>query len=535
MSAGPFSLRDLLDHHELGLQLVTASSSAGARRISGVHTVEIDHPVRWLAPEWVMLTTGVRLAGDEVAQRTLVRELHDHGVSALGVGLGIAFEEPPEALLDEGRRLGFPVFTVPLETPFREVAAFVQRSLLSSEMRSLQRLSSIQRYLIDALRTPDPEPVLVERLASLLDGSAAVVRNDGRPRVASGALPEDLRDAFHDPVSGVREWRSPPWTVIAAPVLDEDDATEAPDWVVLATRTRAAAPRLGRAAVQATVPLVAAASRLAETKREQDRAIRRALLEELLRDGGTVDPAAGARIRALGVALEQPHRALVLRRPVALGDAGLAELEALLEAQGEVGLVAEDRGRVAVVLPGAPVPPSGISREEDAAPSPEVEPLLRDDDPAERLVVAVLEADPDVEVGLGRSFTGAAGIAASVRDAQVAVELVDHARRWRRFDDLDLTETVLAHVDRAAIAPKLEALGEVLDSRPGLRAAVRAWFDAELDVRAAAESLHLHPNSLRYRLSRLAEALDRPLRASSTIADLHLLLEAERRHAPDRE
>lgn len=536
MSTGPFSLRDLLEHRELGLVLLTGGPAASDRRVSGAHSIEIAQPARWLAPDWVMLTSGLRLEGDEEAQRQLVRELHRHSAAGLGFGVGLVFDEVPPAIVHEARELGFPVFVVPLATPFREVTAFVHRSLLSSEMRTLQRLSSIQRYLIDALRSPEPQPVLVERLGTLLDGSAAIVEQDGRIVHASGALPDDLSEALFDANAGVREWRLGSWSVVAAP-LDADDAGGG-RWVVLASRTRTLAPRLSRAAVQATVPLVAAAARLSDTARQQDRAVRRALLAELLQLEAKDAGALGARAAALGVDLAVSHRAIVLRADREPDDEAVEAVEALVDAHRGVALVAADRGRVVAVLAGEPIPPSGIARQDDETGTPAGAapvPTLRDDDPAERLVADLLAADPTAAIGLGRAFPAPAGVGASVADAHVAVELVTSGddRRWRRFDDLDLTETVLAHVDRHAIAPKLRALAEILDSRPGLRAAIRAWFDAELDVRAAADALHLHPNSLRYRLGRLAEALDRPLRAPSTIADLHLLLEAERRHALD--
>lgn len=58
---------------------------------------------------------------------------------------------------------------------------------------------------------------------------------------------------------------------------------------------------------------------------------------------------------------------------------------------------------------------------------------------------------------------------------------------------------------------------------------MRAYLEHELDVTAAATALHLHPNSLRYRLSRLSDALGRSLRDPTTIATLVLAFEAERR------
>jgi purine catabolism regulator len=53
-----------------------------------------------------------------------------------------------------------------------------------------------------------------------------------------------------------------------------------------------------------------------------------------------------------------------------------------------------------------------------------------------------------------------------------------------------------------------------------------AFFADGLDTGRTAERLHLHPNSLRYRLGRIETVLGRPLRDPATIAELQLLLVA---------
>jgi len=45
-----------------------------------------------------------------------------------------------------------------------------------------------------------------------------------------------------------------------------------------------------------------------------------------------------------------------------------------------------------------------------------------------------------------------------------------------------------------------------------------------MDVKAAADAMHVHPNTLRYRLSRVEQLLGRSLRSPATIAELSLAL-----------
>ncbi len=96
-----------------------------------------------------------------------------------------------------------------------------------------------------------------------------------------------------------------------------------------------------------------------------------------------------------------------------------------------------------------------------------------------------------------------------------------------RFEDLDLVTFVVGEVGPQRLDPKVAAPLAVLHGNPALREALLAWFAHDLDIVAAAKALHLHPNSVRYRLSRLEALLGRPLRSPATIADLHIALVAD--------
>jgi hypothetical protein len=134
--AAAFTLGELLELPELGLQLIAGAETAADAPVAGAHCIEIEHPSRWLAEDWIMLTTGGRLRGSARAQRELVDELLDAGCCALGLGLGLTFARVPTALLAQASTRGFPLVIVPLPTPFRAIVGAVQRALISAEIRS---------------------------------------------------------------------------------------------------------------------------------------------------------------------------------------------------------------------------------------------------------------------------------------------------------------------------------------------------------------------------------------------------------------
>ena len=102
-------LADLLAAEDLGLTLVAGGADALARRVAGAHSIDVEAPTRFLERRWVMLTAGMRLRGSAAAQRALIAELDEAGISALGIGLGLVFQRMPRALVDEARERSFPV------------------------------------------------------------------------------------------------------------------------------------------------------------------------------------------------------------------------------------------------------------------------------------------------------------------------------------------------------------------------------------------------------------------------------------------
>jgi purine catabolism regulator len=188
-------LGEVLAEESFGLTLLSGGPECARREVRGAHAVEVEQPARWLAREWVMLTTGVRLRGNVGAQRALLPSLEDAGVSALGFGVGLGFKHVPAALLEVARERSFPVFAVPYETPFREIVHFVERSLSSGDEHVFRRLTALQRYLVDALRTPEPERALVDRLAGFLDAGVLLVGADGEPEIVAGKPPVDALQA----------------------------------------------------------------------------------------------------------------------------------------------------------------------------------------------------------------------------------------------------------------------------------------------------------------------------------------------------
>ena len=132
-----------------------------------------------------------------------------------------------------------------------------------------------------------------------------------------------------------------------------------------------------------------------------------------------------------------------------------------------------------------------------------------------------------LRAGVGTPFVGMSGFRVSYHQARRAAR---HATRQRPFivgpQDIRLFDELTSGGGAADLIPQAtrQALGD-----PTLRDTVQAYLDADLSVTTAARALSLHPNSVRYRLRRVAELTGRdPLK----LTDLLELITAARLLGP---
>jgi purine catabolism regulator len=501
-------LGDLLDDATLGLELLVGGDEARSRPVEGAHSIEVLHPARWLDQGWVMLTTGIALADDDESQRQLVAELDENGVAALGFDLGTTFSSVPRGLVEEARRRDFPLFTVPPAVPFRDIIGAVQRGSTSSDARNFGRLAAAQRYLVDALGQADPQQCILDRLGELCGAHVALLDRHGA--VLAGQCPLDdgermtivARACHHTDRVDLQHGRG--WLFVIGAGRDAAAAS----WLIAMPKADGMEHPMLKATAQIAVPLLEAAVRLEESRREEDQAVRRATLAALIDAEGEQDAGiAAARTAAWGIAFEQGVCiAVVQTRTVAAvpADALLDEVESRMSAMREPWL-ATVRDAGVVVLVSAAVA-------------------------AARLEQILCDAHRHALVGVGRTITRPADVRCSHLDSELAVAQL--ARRGPAriafYDDLDFGTALIAEIPPERIKDRVDRWLEPLVGHPMAYETLVTYLDHDLDVGRTSRALKLHPNSTRYRLTRVEELLGAPLRRPSTIAALHFALLSKR-------
>jgi purine catabolism regulator len=181
----------------LGLELA-AGQPAAATPVRWVHITELPDPTPWLSGGELLLTTGLQLKGDE-ALREFARRLEQHGLAGLGFGTGFSHDALPPALLEEARRLDFPLFEVPYDVPFIALTERAMTRLVNEQYEVLQRGIAIHKRLERLVLEEHGLPALVQAVAEAIGGAAWVLGAHGE-RMATGHTFREFPPAALDAV-----------------------------------------------------------------------------------------------------------------------------------------------------------------------------------------------------------------------------------------------------------------------------------------------------------------------------------------------
>jgi sugar diacid utilization regulator len=264
-------------------------------------------------------------------------------------------------------------------------------------------------------------------------------------------------------------------------------------------------------------------------RREESPAIE-ALLVELLTGRYGSESALLGRARYLGVAVEQPH-AVIAVDPAApqRRDARAREETARL-------LSLELRGRLGEALLVRGLEPAAVVLAPLTEPVPaERERLRRVLTDIVRRLNARLGGEASLAVGIGAGQPGLAGYARAYQEARYALRVgaVIGLEPPVDFATLGFYRLLFPlHRDEELAAFRDEVLGTLLhyDGRRNseMIATLEAYFDSGCNVIDAAERLHVHRNSLAYRLRRVAEITGRDLHHQEHLFLLQLALKIHR-------
>ncbi len=146
-------------------------------------------------------------------------------------------------------------------------------------------------------------------------------------------------------------------------------------------------------------------------------------------------------------------------------------------------------------------------------------------------------ADLPLAIGVSTIAHGVSELPRALIEARTAAQHLEGRAGLVALPRLTAFEYLVLHADRTAgrlVDPRISAFLEEDRMRGDvLRTTLQAFIAADLNVRAVAEGLHVHPNTAHYRLARVKKLTGRNPRTVTDLLELHVaMLLDERSGAP---
>ncbi len=197
MSNRVLTVRDMVE--VTGVRVVAGEGGLD-RPVRWVHISELSDPTPWLSGGELLLTTGMTVNGDG---DDYIQRIAAHGIAGLGVGVAVGgLDTVTPEMAAAADALDFPILEVPYETPFIALTEKAFHHIAAEQATMLERAVAAHTRLEQVALDEGGLDGLVEVLAELTGGPAAVV--DARGQVLAGTLPEDGLELSVPGESGAR-------------------------------------------------------------------------------------------------------------------------------------------------------------------------------------------------------------------------------------------------------------------------------------------------------------------------------------------
>jgi purine catabolism regulator len=161
------TVRELLQLPHLRLTL-TAGADGLDRQISWVHSSDLPNPWQWLEPAELLLTNQEGLVPGDAAQVRFLERLAETGASGMGIGVGTGGPPVSAQAARRADELAFPLISVPYSVPFTAVARAVADANGREEARLLGLVARLYELLRASIIAGRPGPETFRRLGEEL-------------------------------------------------------------------------------------------------------------------------------------------------------------------------------------------------------------------------------------------------------------------------------------------------------------------------------------------------------------------------------
>lgn len=137
------TIRDIVNNPVLHTRLVT--NKAGLNQsIHWAHVCELDNPAEWLGEGDLLMTTGIGIPENPIAQQHYIKRLANAHLAGIMIGENMQAPDDISMLINTANKLKFPVLLIAYKVPFSAITQIVLEE--KKQQDYLHRTAIIQVY-----------------------------------------------------------------------------------------------------------------------------------------------------------------------------------------------------------------------------------------------------------------------------------------------------------------------------------------------------------------------------------------------------
>ncbi|GAA5096582.1 PucR family transcriptional regulator [Wohlfahrtiimonas larvae] len=171
------TIRNLINMPALKIKLLSENKGID-RKIVWAHTSELENPSEWVQPNYLIMTTGLGIPKTPEKQKDYIKRIIDADLSGLMISDNMSAPDDLSTLIEVANQYKFPVLFIDYHTPFIEIARIVHEANKDNKDLINHQLSKVLYENTQELIKEHNVKDLMVRIHNLLNMPVYLINTD---------------------------------------------------------------------------------------------------------------------------------------------------------------------------------------------------------------------------------------------------------------------------------------------------------------------------------------------------------------------
>ena len=187
------------------IRLITGENHI-LQEIQSVNVLDNPDVLKWFKQNELILTTGYSFKDNPSLQRQMIKDMSDIGCAALAIKTKRFFRQIPEAIIDEAKKLDFPIIELPYFYSFSEISQIIFQQIHKEKNLQSEREQQFLSNFMQQILNHEPISTSLQQIAHFFVTPVLLV--DINCSLIASAFPYKYKDINEDNLQSLTDFLS---------------------------------------------------------------------------------------------------------------------------------------------------------------------------------------------------------------------------------------------------------------------------------------------------------------------------------------